>query len=199
MKAFAATLLALLFSVSAGVHADDLNINYCKELTADDFSSVAKWAFEKRRYQIEEATPSSFIGGQKGSKVEIAMTEPGHIEIRWVPGFGRTTDSWLQNLKEDMLWKLSGTEEPGKLSINWCKDLTEEDFHAVAVWSLETRRYEIEEDMPSSLTGSQRGLKVQVAMTTPGQIVIRWVPGFGHSSNKWLHRVYRDVTSRLAE
>ena len=199
MKTLAGVFLALLFSISIGAHADNWDINYCKDLTASDFSAAAKSSFARRRYEIESDTPDSLIGSQRGAKVEIAMTGPGQIVIQWVTGFAHTTDSWLTNLKEDMLWNLAGKEEPGELSINWCKDLTEEDFHAVAIWSLEKRNYQIEEDTPSSLTGSQRGLKVQVAMATPGQIVIRWVPEFGHSSNKWLHRVYRDMTSRLAE
>ena len=198
MKTLAGSLLAVLFSISVGAQADSWGINYCKDLTAEEFQAAAKWSFAKRRYQIEEDSPNSLIGGQKGKKVEIAMTAPEHIAIRWVPGFGHTSDGWLKNLKVDMLWKWAGTEEPGKVSITWCKNLTADDFHGAAKSSLEKGRYQIEEDTPSSLIGSQQGKKVQVAMTAPGHIEISWVPGLGHSSNRWLKRLYVDVTWQLA-
>ena len=50
-----------------------------------------------------------------------------------------------------------------------------------------------------SLSGAQSGKKVEIAMTAPGQIVIRWVPGFGYTSDTWLKNLYQDVTWRLAE
>ena len=199
MKTVVGGLLAVLLSVSVGAQADGIDINYCKDLTVDDFYAAAKWSFHRRKYQIEEDTPSSLTGGQKGKKVEIAMTDPRHVVIRWVPGFANQGNDWLKNLKQDMLWKLAGEKEKGKWSINWCKDLTVEDFHAVATWSFHKRKYQIEEDSPSSLIGAQRGKKVEIAMTDPGQIVIRWVPGFAYSSDGWLDNLYRDVTWRLTE
>ena len=199
MKVLASVLLAVLFSISAAAQADDMDINYCKDLTAEDFYAAAKWSFAKRKYQIEEDTPSSVIGAQKGKKVQIAMTAPGQIAIRWVPGFGYTSDGWLKNLKYDMLWKLAGKAEQGMVSINWCKDLSEDDFNSTAKLSLEQGRYQIEEDTSSRLIGSQQGKKVEIAMTEPGHIVIRWVPGFGYSSDKWLRNVFVNLTWHLAE
>ncbi len=199
MKTVVGGLLAVLLSVSVGAQADGIDINYCKDLTVDDFYAAAKWSFHIRKYQIEEDTPSSLTGGQKGKKVEIAMTDPRHVVIRWVPGFANQGNDWLKNLKQDMLWKLAGEKEKGKWSINWCKDLTVEDFHAVATWSFHKRKYQIEEDSPSSLIGAQKGKKVEIAMTDPGQIVIRWVPGFAYSRDGWLDNLYRDVTWRLTE
>ena len=199
MKTSAGSLFAILLSISIGAQADSWSINYCKDLTVDDFHAAAKWSFQKRKYQIETDTPSSLTGGQRGKKVEIAMMVPGHIVIRWVPGFENQGDGWLKNLKSDMLWKLTGESEQGKWSINWCKDLTVDDFHAAAKWSFQKRKYQIETDTPSSLTGGQRGKKVEIAMTAPGHIVIRWVPGFGYTSDTWLKNLYWDVTWRLAE
>jgi len=199
MKTLAGSLLAVLLSISVGAQAGSSFINYCKDLTADEFHAAAKWSFQRRKYQIEKDTPSSLIGGQRGKKVEIAMTDPGQIVIQWVTGFGHTKDDWLVNLREDMLQKLAGEAEQGKLTINWCKDLTVDEFHAAAEWAFQRRKYQIEEDTPSSLTGGQRGKKVEIAMTDPGRIVIRWVPGFGHGSDKWLNRLYRDLTGQLAE
>jgi hypothetical protein len=199
MKSLAGIILAVLFSFSVGVQADNFEIKYCKDLTKEDFNSAARLSFLKRKYQIEKNTPTSLVGAQRGRKVEIAMPDSGHIVIAWVTGFGYTRDDWLVNLKRDMLWELSGDAEQGKLSVNWCKDLTVEDFHAVAVWALEKRKFEIEEDTPSSLTGAQRGKKVEISMADPGHIVIRWVPGFGHGTDKWLNHLYQEVTWRLAE
>ena len=199
MKALASILLAVLFSISAAAQADNMDIKYCKDLTAEDFYATAKWSFAKRRYQIEEDTPSSVIGAQKGKKVQIAMTAPGQIAIRWVPGFGHTSDGWLKNLKHDMLWKLAGKAEQGEVSINWCKDLSEDDFNSTAKLSLERGRYQIEEDTSSRLIGSQQGKKVEIAMTEPGQIAIRWVPDYGHSSDKWLRNIFVNLTWQLAE
>ena len=199
MKTVVGGLLAVLLSISVGAQEDGVDINYCKDLTVDDFYAAAKRSFHRRKYQIEEDTPSSLTGGQKGKKVEIAMTDARHVVIRWVPGFANQRNDWLQNLKQDMLWKLAGEKEKGMWSINWCKDLTVEDFHAVATWSFHKRKYQIEEDSPSSLIGAQKGKKVEIAMTDPGQIVIRWVPGFAYSRDGWLDNLYRDVTWRLTE
>lgn len=107
MKTLAGSLLAILLSISIGTQADSWGINYCKDLTVDDFHAAAKWSFQKRKYQIEEDTPSSLTGGQRGKKVEIAMTVPGRIVVRWVPGFGYTNDTWLKNLYWDVTWRLA--------------------------------------------------------------------------------------------
>ncbi len=201
MKTLAGSLIAVLFSVSVSVGAQSgrTELNYCEDVTANDFRAAAKWSFINRNYQIEEDTPSSITGGQRGKKVEIAMMDSGRIVIRWVPGFAYSKDDWLVNLKQDMLQKLAGEAEKGKWTINWCKDLTVDEFYAAAKWSLQKRKYQIEEDTPSSLTGEQKGKKVQITMTDPGRIVIRWVPGFGYGSDGWLDRLYRDVIGRLAE
>ena len=199
MKSLTGIVLGVLFTFSVGAQAESLDINFCKDLTEEDFNSVAILSFSKRKYQIEINTPTSLTGTQRGKKVEIAMTAPGQITVRWVPGFGYTKDDWLVNLKHDMLWELAGDSEQGKLTVNWCKDLTVDDFHAVAVWALEKRKFQIEEDTQSSITGARQGKKVEIAMTDPGHIVISWVPGFGHSHDKWLRQLFGEVTWRLAE
>ena len=98
-----------------------------------------------------------------------------------------------------MLWSLAGATQRGEWTINWCKDLTVDAFHKAAKWALRKKKYTVEEDTPSSLTGAQKGRKVEVSMTTPGQIVIRWVPGFGYEKDDWLKYLWRDVSVRLAE
>jgi len=107
MKTFAGGLLAVLLSFSVGAQEGSLDINYCNDLTVDNFNAAAKWSFQKRKYQIEEDTPSSLTGGQRGKKVEIAMTDPGHIVIRWVPEFGSNSDKWLRSLYQDVTWRLA--------------------------------------------------------------------------------------------
>ena len=107
MKTLVGSLLAVLLSTAVWAQAGSSDINYCKDLTADDFHAAAKSSFEKRKYQIEEDTPSSLTGGLQGKKVEIAMTDPGHIVIRWVPGFGHGSDKWLNRLYQDLTWQLA--------------------------------------------------------------------------------------------
>jgi len=98
-----------------------------------------------------------------------------------------------------VLWGLAGEAKTGEWTINWCKDLTVDEFHKAAKWAFNKRVFVIEEDTPSSLTGVRKGKKVEIAMTTPGHIVIRWVPGFGHKKDNWLKSLWRDVSVALAE
>jgi hypothetical protein len=88
MKTLGTILLGSLVFISVGAQAADWTIDYCKDLTADQFGKAARWAFHNRKFQIEEDTPSSLIGALKDKKVEITMTTPGRAVIRWVPGFG---------------------------------------------------------------------------------------------------------------
>ena len=85
-----------------GAQAGDWTINYCKDLTVAEFHKAARWAFNNRKFVIEKVTPSSLTGARKGKKVEVAMTAPGQIVIRWVPGFGYEKDNWLKNLRWDV-------------------------------------------------------------------------------------------------
>ncbi len=182
-----------------GAQAGDWTINYCKDLTVDQFNKAARWAFNNRGFVIEEDTPSSLTGAQKGKKVEVSMTTPGVIVIRWVPGFGYEKDNWLKSVKYDVLWGLAGAAQTGEWTINWCKDLTVDEFHKAAKWAFQKRRYIVDDDTPSSLTGALKGRRVEVSMTAPGQIVIRWVPGFGYEKDNWLKNLWRDVSVALAE
>ena len=127
-------LLSALVFTSIGAQAGDWTIGYCKDLSADRFTAAARWAFRQRGYQIEKDTPTSLIGVLKGKKVEITMTAPGYIVIRWVPGFGHGQDNWLHNVRFDVLWALAGEARTGALTINWCKDLNSGRFSAAARW-----------------------------------------------------------------
>ncbi len=55
MKTLTGFLVGALFFVSieaqAGAHLQ-WTINYCKDLTVDEFHKAAKWAFQKRKYVI---------------------------------------------------------------------------------------------------------------------------------------------------
>ncbi len=112
MKALTLTgfLVGALFFVSieaqAGAHLQ-WTINYCKDLTVDEFQKAAKWAFNKRVFVIEEDTPSNLTGARKGKKIEVTMTAPGHIVIRWVPGFGYHKDNWLKSIWRDVSGRLA--------------------------------------------------------------------------------------------
>ena len=197
IRALGTIVLGSLVFTSVGAQAGDWTIGYCKDLSADRFTAAARWAFRSREYQIEKDTPTSLIGILKGKKVEITMTAPGYIVIRWVPGFGYKKDDWFENLSRDMLWALAGKAKTGALTINWCKDLSSDRFAAAARWALRNRGYEIERDTPTSLIGALKDKKVEITMIAPGDIVIRWVPGFGYEKDNWLENLWRDVASRL--
>ena len=107
MKTLTGFLVGALFFVSIEAQAGEWTINYCKDLTADQFHKAAKWAFNKRVFVIEEDTPSSLTGARKGKKIEVTMTAPGHIVIRWVPGFGYHKDNWLKSIWRDVSGRLA--------------------------------------------------------------------------------------------
>ncbi len=109
MKTLTGFLVGALFFVSIDAQAGEWTINYCKDLTVDEFHEAAKWAFQKRKYVIVGETANglsssyyyvlrSLTGTRKGKKIEVTMTAPGHIVIRWVPGFGYHKDDWLKYL-----------------------------------------------------------------------------------------------------
>ncbi len=107
MKVLTSCLLGSLLFLANQVYAEQtINLAACRGLTVEDFHAVAKYALNKRRYQIEEDTGDTLTGAQKIYKVEIAMTSPEQIVIRWKPGFGYKKDNWLISLKKDVLWRL---------------------------------------------------------------------------------------------
>ena len=195
--AWGTILLGSLVLTSVGAQAGDWTIDYCKDLSSDRFTAAARWAFRNRGYQIEKDTPTSLIGALRGKKVAITMTTPGDILIRWVPGFGYNEDNWLKNVRFDVLWALAGEARTGALTINWCKDLSSDRFTAAARWAFRNRGYQIQKDTPTSLIGALEGKKVEITMATPGDIVIRWVPGFGYKKDNWLENLWRDVDVAL--
>ena len=199
MKTVTGCLFASLLIVTFEAQAAGWNINYCKDLTADKFHKAATSAFHKRKFQIEEDTPSSLTGALKGKKVEITMTAPGRIVIGWVPGFGHKKDTWLKRVRYDVLWELAGEAKTGEWTINWCKDLTADDFHRAAIRAFQQRVFVIEEDTPSSVTGARKGKKIEIVMTAPGHILVRWVPGFGYKKDNWLKSIWRDTSVALGE
>lgn len=198
MKSTFTCLAVSLLFISLGAQAADLTIHYCKDLAADRFRNSAKTAFGERKYNIEQESPSSVIGSEGQKKAEILMMTPGNVVIRWVPGSEDKKEKDLYKLTYAMLWALATTSRPGEVTINWCKDLTTEKFHRAALGALHKRHYAIEKDTPTSLIGAQKKYKVEITMQTPGQIVTRWVPGFGHRKNNWLDNLTRDITWNLA-
>ncbi len=107
MKLLTSCLLGSLLFLANQVYAEQtINLSACRGLTVEDFNAVAKWALTKRRYRIEKDTGDTLTGAQKKYKVEIAMTGPEQIVVRWKPGFGAQKDNWLISLKRDVLWRL---------------------------------------------------------------------------------------------
>jgi hypothetical protein len=88
-------------------HAADqiINLSEC-EASVEQLHEIAEYALTRRRYNIEENTPTLLVGEQDNLRVEIVL-EPQRMTIRWKEGFGYRTDQWLRNLKTDVLWRLA--------------------------------------------------------------------------------------------
>ena len=103
MKALATYLLGCLLLVATGAYAvQQVSVKGCKEFDVDKFNRIAHAAFTKRKFFIEKDDGDSVIGARKKYKVEIVLTSPETIEIRWVPGFGYRKDHWLDRLSRDI-------------------------------------------------------------------------------------------------
>ncbi len=133
MKVLASCLLGSLLFLANQVYAEQtINLSTCRGLTVEDFNAVAKWALTKGHYQIEKDTGDTLTGVQKqleprrlirdmfrrmGEKenmqlignivVEIAMTGPDEIVVRWKPGSEAQDENSLRNLKANILWRLA--------------------------------------------------------------------------------------------
>lgn len=198
MKAITACLTGVsLLLISLGVQAD-VTLHYCKDLTADQFGRAAHTAFAEENWKVEQEGPSSVIGKDGSKKVEIVMTEPGTVVLRWMPGSETENEKHIVHLGEQVLWTLATASTLGEVKINWCKDLTTEKFHKAALAALLKRHYTVEKDTPNSLVGAQKKYKVEIVMDAPGHIAVRWVPGYGYKKNNWLDNLTRDITWSLA-
>jgi hypothetical protein len=198
MKATTACLTASLLFVSLAARAADLTFHYCKDLTADQFRRAATTALTQRRYKIDQQGSSSVTGSDGQKKIEIAMTDPRALVVRWMSGSENKNERDITNIQYAMLWALTTESKLGEVAISWCTDLTTEKFHRIALAALHGRHYAIEQDTPSSLIGAQKKYKVEITMPTPGRIVTRWVPGYGYNKNNWLDNLTRDMTWSLA-
>lgn len=87
-------------------------------------------------------------------------------------------------------------EQPIRLSE--CEALTPAQVHEWAVTALTQRKYTIEENTPTLLTGEQDNLRVEIVIE-PMQIVVRWKDGFAGKNDYWLRNLKTDLLWRLAE
>jgi hypothetical protein len=77
--------------------------------------------------------------------------------------------------------------------------MAQTDLHALAMYALENRDYNIEENTPAMLVGEQDGLKVEILLENTSDVVIRWKEGFGHKRDLWLRNLKTDMLWKLAE
>lgn len=106
MKLTPIAVFALLSFGSAGAQADE-RINFCKDMTTKQFNDAARSAFVKRGYQVVDVSPSAVTASLRGKTVEMVITVPGQIVIRFKEGSEEGRDQWLRNLKTDVLWELT--------------------------------------------------------------------------------------------
>src|SRR5215471_13305324 len=103
------TCLVLALAVpsvfAAPVRADETLHLKCDAVTEAELHDFALDALTKRKYKIESDTPELLVGAQDKYKIEIAIS-PHTVEIRW-QGKPGPHEYWINNLKNDMLWKLA--------------------------------------------------------------------------------------------
>ncbi len=80
---------------------------HCRTLTQPEFAAIAHQIFANRKYQIEGDMGGMVTGKHKNRFVEMELTRPDQIVIRWSAGYEGRTNQWLRNLKTDMLWRLA--------------------------------------------------------------------------------------------
>ena len=108
MRMLAATLGLTVLAVGAPALAADqlIKLSECEALTPAEVHEWAETALTRRKYTIEENTPTLLTGEQDNLRVEIVI-EPMQIVVRWKDGFAGKNDYWLRNLKTDLLWRLA--------------------------------------------------------------------------------------------
>jgi hypothetical protein len=100
-------LIAAAVASSSALAADQhIRLTECP-LAVSDVHTLALLALQKRRYNVEEDTPTMLVGEQDDLKVEIIFADTTDIVIRWTEGFGNKNDQWLRNLKTDILWEMA--------------------------------------------------------------------------------------------
>ncbi len=108
MRALALSLGLGVAAFGAPAYAADqvIDLSEIPGLTAEALHELAVYALERRRYNIEENTPTLIVAEQDNLRVEV-LIEPPRMTIRWKEGFGHDRDVWLRNLKTDVLWRLA--------------------------------------------------------------------------------------------
>jgi hypothetical protein len=107
MRILAASLGFAVLAVGVPALAAEqiINLSECA-LPPGQLHEIAEYALTRRRYKIEDNTPTLVVGEQDDLRVEIVI-EATQMVIRWKEGFGHKNDQWLRNLKTDVLWRLA--------------------------------------------------------------------------------------------
>ena len=85
-------------------------------------------------------------------------------------------------------------DQPIKLSE--CEALTPAQVHEWAETALTQRKYTIEENAPTLLTGEQDNLRVEIVIE-PLQVVVRWKDGFAGKNDYWLRNLSIKVINEM--
>ena len=108
MRALAIGLGLGVSLLSLPAHAADQIINFsaCTATSVERLHELATYVLTRRRYNIEDDTPTMVVGEQDNLRVEILL-EPSRMTIRWKEGFGHPKDQWLRSIKTDVLWRFT--------------------------------------------------------------------------------------------
>jgi hypothetical protein len=105
MRVVVASLGVGLLAVVGPARAADqvINLPECAAVSTEDVRAMAEASFVKRRYNIEENTPTLIMAELDDKRVEV-LIEPQKVIVRWKEGYAGKNDLWLRNLKTDILW-----------------------------------------------------------------------------------------------
>jgi hypothetical protein len=108
MRALALCLGLGVAALGAPAYAADqvIDLSEIRGITNEALHELAEYALTRRRYTIEENTPTLIVGEQDRLKVEVIIAAP-RMTIRWKEGFGHDRDLWLRSIKTDVLWRLA--------------------------------------------------------------------------------------------
>jgi len=108
MRALALCLGLGVAALGTPAYAADqiIDLSEIPGISVEALHELAEYALVRRRYTIEENTPTLIVAEQDRLRVEV-LIEPPRMTIRWKEGFGHDRDVWLRGIKTDILWRLA--------------------------------------------------------------------------------------------
>jgi hypothetical protein len=108
MRVLALSIGLSVATLAVPAHAADqiIDLSEIPGISVQALHELAEYALVRRRYTIEENTPTLIVAEQDNLRVEV-LIEPPRMTIRWKEGYGHDRDVWLRSIKTDVLWRLA--------------------------------------------------------------------------------------------